>query len=82
VSPTRVTHQFTSEIGIPVRRFVLWTRIKRAVEAHRTGRDLTAAAIEAGFSDAAHFSRTFRAMFGLSPSLVLPVAEIIGRAWR
>jgi AraC-like DNA-binding protein len=82
VSPTRVTHQFTSEVGIPFRRFVLWTRIKRAVEAHRAGRDLTAAAIEAGFSDAAHFSRTFRAMFGLSPSLVLPVAEIVGRAWR
>jgi AraC-like DNA-binding protein len=82
VSPTRVTHQFTSEVGIPFRRFVLWTRIKRAVEVHRAGRDLTTAAIEAGFSDAAHFSRTFRAMFGLSPSLVLPVAEIIGRAWR
>jgi AraC-like DNA-binding protein len=82
VSPTRVTHQFTSEVGIPFRRFVLWTRIKRAVEAHRAGRDLTAAAIEAGFSDAAHFTRTFRAMFGLRPSLVLPVAEIIGRAWQ
>jgi AraC-like DNA-binding protein len=82
VSTTRVTHRFTSEVGIPFRRFVLWTRIKRAVEAHRSGRDLTAAAVEAGFSDAAHFSRTFRAMFGLSPSLVLPVAEIIGRAWH
>lgn len=81
VSATRVTHLFTSEVGIPLRRFVLWTRIKRAASVHRAGEDLTAAAIEAGFSDAAHFSRTFRAMFGLSPSLVLPIAEITGRAW-
>lgn len=82
VSPTRVTHVFSSEVGIPFRRFVLWTRIKAAVAAHRAGRDLTAAAIEAGFSDAAHFSRTFRSMFGLSPSRVLPVAEMTGRVWH
>jgi AraC-like DNA-binding protein len=81
VSTTRITHLFTAEVGIPFRRFVLWARIKRAVEAHRAGRDLTAAAIEAGFSDAAHFSRAFRAAFGLSPSQVLPVAEIAGGAW-
>lgn len=81
VSETRVTHQFSGEVGIPFRRFVLWTRIKRAVAAHQSGNDLTASAVAAGFSDAAHFSRTFRAMFGLSPSLVLAVAEIVGTAW-
>ncbi|HLL22313.1 MAG TPA: AraC family transcriptional regulator [Kofleriaceae bacterium] len=81
VSTTRVTHLFTSEVGIPFRRFVLWTRIKHAVAAHRAGRDLTTAAIEAGFSDGAHFSRTFRAMFGLAPSFVLPLVEITGSMW-
>ncbi len=81
LSETRVTHVFTREVGIPFRRFVLWTRIKRAVSAHQSGCDLTAASIAAGFSDAAHFSRTFRAMFGLSPSLVLAAAEITGSVW-
>lgn len=81
VSETRVTHVFSREVGIPFRRFVLWTRIKRAVSAHQSGGDVTAAAIAAGFSDAAHFSRTFRAMFGLSPSLVLAAAEISGSSW-
>lgn len=81
LSETRVTHLFSEEVGIPFRRFVLWTRIKRAVAAHQAGNDLTNAAIAAGFSDSAHFSRTFKAMFGLSPSLVLSVAEIIGTAW-
>lgn len=81
LSSTRVTHVFSQEVGIPFRRFVLWTRIKRAVTAFQAGEDLTASAIAAGFSDAAHFSRTFRSMFGLSPSLVLPLAEVSGAIW-
>lgn len=82
LSATRITHLFTAEVGMPFRRFVLWARIKRAVSEHRSGADLTTAAIAAGFSDAAHFSRTFRAMFGLSPSLVISSAEITGPIWR
>lgn len=82
LSATRITHLFSSEVGMPFRRFVLWTRIKRAAAEHRSGGDLTTAAIAAGFSDAAHFSRTFRSMFGLSPSLVLATAEVTGEAWR
>ncbi len=81
LSSTRLTHIFSKEVGIPFRRFVLWTRIKRAVDVFQSGNDLSTSAIAAGFSDAAHFSRTFRAMFGLSPSLVLPIAEISGTAW-
>jgi len=80
-SATRLSHLFSREIGIPFRRFVLWTRLKRAVEVTRDGGDLTAAAAAAGFSDAAHLSRTFRAMFGLSPSTVLPFIEISGQPW-
>lgn len=81
ISPTRLSHRFSSEIGLPFRRFVLWTRVKRAVAITREGGDLTTAAIGAGFSDAAHLSRTFRAMFGLSPSEVLPFVEPIGAPW-
>jgi len=81
ISPTRLTHVFSKEVGVPFRRFVLWTRIKRAVTAYQRGGDLTSAAYAAGFSDAAHFSRTFRAMFGLSPSLVLSTAQISGTIW-
>ena len=47
----------------------------------RSGGDLTEAALAAGFSDAAHLSRTFRAMFGLSPSLLLPFVELTGTPW-
>jgi AraC-like DNA-binding protein len=80
VSPTRLTHRFTAEVGIAFRRFVLWARIKRAVVAVRDGGDLTRAAMDAGFADSAHFSRTFRETIGLSPSRVLPHLEIAGDA--
>jgi AraC-like DNA-binding protein len=80
-SESRLSHRFTEEVGLPFRRFILWTRVKRAVEASRRGGDLTEAALAAGFSDAAHLSRTFRAMFGLSPSDVLPFLEIAGKPW-
>lgn len=78
ISPTRLTHRFSAEVGLPFRRFALWRRIQRAAEEVREGRSLSEAAIAAGFADAAHFSRTFKEMFGLSPSLVLPALEISG----
>jgi AraC-like DNA-binding protein len=81
LSPSRLTHRFAREAGLPFRRFVLWARVRRAVEAARAGHNLSEAAVEAGFADGAHLSRTFRAMFGLPPSEVLPVVEIVG-AWR
>jgi AraC-like DNA-binding protein len=77
VSPTRLTHVFTREVGIPFRRFVLWTKLKRAVAASVDG-DLTTAAQRAGFADSAHLSRTFHATFGLSPSRLLPHVELFG----
>lgn len=83
ISPTRLTHLFGPQIGIPIRRYVLWLRILRASRAVAEGASLTRAAIDAGFADAAHLSRTFRETFGLSPSLVLPRLEFVAREpWR
>lgn len=79
-SETRLTHVFTREVGLPFRRYVLWARIKRAVEAVRHGSTATHAASVAGFADSAHLARTFRAMFGMPPSKVLPQLEVVGAA--
>lgn len=35
------------------------------------GKPLTDSAFDAGFADAAHFSRTFRRHFGISPRVLL-----------
>lgn len=76
LSSSRLSRVFADEVGFPFRRYVLWTRLRRAALAVRNGSDLTTAAAVAGFSDSAHFSRVFRATFGLAPSEVLPMLDI------
>jgi AraC-like DNA-binding protein len=65
LSPSRASHLFVQETGLPFRTYLLWQRLVRAVDAHTRGLSLTDAAQEAGFADSAHLSRTFKRMFGL-----------------
>jgi AraC-like DNA-binding protein len=65
LSPSRARHVFVEQTGLPFKTYVLWLRIQRAVEIFAAGASLTEAAHEAGFSDSAHLSRTFRRTFGL-----------------
>jgi AraC-like DNA-binding protein len=72
LSPGRLMHVFTESVGIPLRPYILWLKLQRAAAAIAGGAPLTQAAAAAGFSDAAHMSRTFRRMLGLSPSALRP----------
>ena len=84
LSPTRLTHRFSSEVGLPYRAFVPWLRVARVVREVQTSRasglapNLTRAALAAGFVDSAHLTRSFRALFGMPPSVVLSHARIDG----
>jgi AraC-like DNA-binding protein len=64
LSESRLRHLFTEQVGIPVRRYVLWLRLMTAVQFAVQGEPLTQAAHSAGFSDSAHLCRTFRMMYG------------------
>jgi AraC-like DNA-binding protein len=77
VSASRLTHVFTREVGIPLRSYARWLRLVTAVEYLADGATLTQAAHAARFSDAAHFSRVFKQMFGLPPSDVVGAADWI-----
>jgi AraC-like DNA-binding protein len=68
LSPSRLQHLFKICTGVPLRRFRIWNRMSAAIAAVSAGMSLTEAAYKAGFSSSAHFSTSFRAMFGLSPS--------------
>lgn len=79
ISEDRLIRLFKENLGIPLRRYLLWVRILRAVKELKAGKNLTEAAHEAGFSDSAHFSRTFKENFGFIPSLFfghLKTAEV------
>ncbi len=68
LSRSRLMHVFTESVGVPIRPYVLWLRLQRAACDLMAGASVTAAAQNAGFSDAAHLTRTFRRMLGTTPS--------------
>jgi len=71
LSPQRLRALARRELGMPLTRWRVWSRLRRAVEALQSGMPLAEAAITAGFSDQAHFTRQMREMMGLTPSVVL-----------
>jgi AraC-like DNA-binding protein len=71
LSPSRLEHLFKTTTGVSLRHYLLWQRLRRAVEELATGSSVTRAAHSAGFSDTAHLSRTFRRMLGFTPSSAL-----------
>lgn len=68
LSEGRFMHLFTEQLGIPLRHYILFQRITLAVKIFMQGGSLTEAALTSGFSDSAHFTRTFTAMYGIKPS--------------
>jgi AraC family transcriptional regulator len=68
LSASRLRHLFVEQTGLPFKTYLLWLRLTRAVERFAAGASLTQAAHDAGFSDSAHLSRTFRRMFGVAPA--------------
>ena len=70
LSPDRLTHLFRQEIGVPIRRFVLWQKLRMATSAACDGKSLTDAAQSGGFADSAHFTHSFQKLFGVNPSFL------------
>ncbi|HET8709984.1 MAG TPA: AraC family transcriptional regulator [Spongiibacteraceae bacterium] len=77
LSESRLSHLFKEEIGIPIQRYLLWYKVMQTAFNIGRGMSLTDAAEEAGFADSAHFSRTFRAMFGMTPSQILKRSRLV-----
>ncbi|HEY6644277.1 AraC family transcriptional regulator [Povalibacter sp.] len=70
LSPGRFRHLFVEQTGQSFRSYQLWMRLQRAIEIISSGAAATDAAHSAGFSDAAHLTRTFRKMMGIAPTSV------------
>lgn len=68
LSSSRLGHLFSAQVGVPFRPFALWLRLRGALACVASGANLTEAAHGAGFADSAHLTRTFRRMFGITPS--------------
>jgi AraC-like DNA-binding protein len=76
LSPTRLRQLFSEQVGVPMRSYLLWLRLRAALTAALGGLSMTEAAHRAGFADSAHFTRTCQSMFGLPPTAFAPVDEV------
>ena len=76
LSVPRLVQLFKQVTGSPIRRFRLWHRIFVTAAKLTEGCALTEAALAAGFSDYAQFSRTYRELAGANPSEARDNTEI------
>ncbi len=68
LSPGRLSVLFRRDLGIAFRAYVRWARVVAASNAIAGGANATEAAHLAGFADQAHFTRSFRDLFGTPPA--------------
>lgn len=76
LSASRFRHRARQQVGMPLRPYVRWLRLQRALVLAAGGASLTQAAVEAGFSDAAHLTRTMQGHFGVAPSDILAALRV------
>jgi AraC-like DNA-binding protein len=77
LSESRFLHLFRDELGTSLRRYRLWVRLVHAGTAVAAGKNLTTAAIEAGFASPSHLADRFKTAFGLSATQLLGTGLIL-----
>ena len=76
VSPFHLARIFHQQTGVPVHRYLTQLRLRASLERLADGAgDLTAVALEFGFSSHSHFTDAFRREFGHSPSEMRKILE-------
>jgi AraC-like DNA-binding protein len=66
---TQAMRAFKAATGMTFRGFKRWTALCAATRQIAEGQLVRTAAMDAGFADTAHLTRTFRAAFGTTPTL-------------
>ena len=70
-----LSRKFREQTGVTLRRYLNWHRLFLAAVSIQTGKKLTCAAMDAGFTDAAHFTHIFREFVGVRPSFIQRALE-------
>ena len=68
VTPVYLTQLFRRSEGLPLYQYLLKLRLSAALVALPTCEDITDLSLALGFSSHSHFTATFRARFGVTPS--------------
>jgi AraC-like DNA-binding protein len=68
LSTHRFSHLFRQETGMSFKEFVLYTKLVKSLKAILKKQSFVHASYSGGFSDQAHFTRTYVKAFGIAPS--------------
>ncbi len=69
LSESRLSHLFKSNVGVSLKKYLVWSRLKSTIKKHLHGKDdLFTALIKSGFYDQPHFSKSFKNMLGVKPT--------------
>lgn len=77
MSESRFSHLFRKEAGMSVANYLVFRKLYFTYLGLMEGKNITTAALDAGFSDPSHFAATNKRMFGLSPTAVSGSMKII-----
>jgi len=66
LSPSRLSHLFKEQTGIPLKSFILIHMMQRAYTRILQTGDITSAALDAGFDSPSHFAATSKRLMGMS----------------
>lgn len=69
LSESRLSHVFKENIGISLKKYLVWSRLKKVVDLMlKDNKSLLEAGNMVGFYDQAHLSKSFKSILGISPS--------------
>lgn len=68
ISPSRLSHHFKEQTGMPLKSYILLHMVKRAYLHLLQNGNITNAALEAGFDSPSHFAATSKKLTGMSAS--------------
>ncbi len=69
LSESRLSHLFTAQIGISLKKYLIWCRLKKSMSLMiYENINLLEASFRTGFYDQAHLSNAFKKMLGIAPS--------------
>ena len=70
ISPDRLSHVFKDSLDVSIKNYVLLEKMRKALLLTVQGVPFTEASLQAGFADAAHFSRSTKKNFSLTPTTI------------
>jgi AraC family transcriptional regulator len=74
LSPFHLSHVFRQMVGTSIYDYVLQERLAHTLDAVLDCGDLTAIALDAGFTSHSHFTARFRSFFGCTPTALRRIA--------